>query len=73
MRGCFVSGPVQEKCEGVSSYGLRGLHARRCAEKCRSERMLHFARFAATAQIGRACRKSVSRTGRGAQSLSQKS
>ena len=36
----FEAGPVQEKCEGVSSYGLWGLCARLCARMLSLERML---------------------------------
>ena len=70
----FVSGPVQEKCEEVSSYGLWGWRARTCARMLLLERMLHFARFADTTQIGRVCKKSVRPSGRGVQggSLSKK-
>ena len=70
----FEAGPVQEKCEGVSSYGLWGLCARLCARMLSLERMLASARFADTAQLGRVCKKSVRPPGRGVQggSLSKK-
>ena len=74
FRRAAKNGPVQEKCEGVSSYGLWGLRARICAMNVRSERMSVSARFADTAQIGRVCKKSVRPSGRGVQggSLSKK-
>ena len=74
FRRAAKNGPVQEKCEGVSSYGLWGLRARLCAMNVRSERMSVSARFADTAQIGRVCKKSVRPPGRGVQggSLSKK-
>ena len=70
----FEAGPVQEKCEGVSSYGLWGLCARTCARMLSLERMLASARFSATAQLGRVCKKSVRPPGRGVRggSLSKK-
>ena len=70
----FEAGPVQEKCEGVSSYGLWGLCARLCARMLSLERMLASARFLATAQLGRVCKKSVRPSGRGVRggSLSKK-
>ena len=74
FRRAAENGPVQEKCEGVSSYGLWGLRARLCAMNVRSERMLVSARFSDTAQLGRVCKKSVRPSGRGVQggSLSKK-
>ena len=74
FRRTAENGPVQEKCEGVSSYGLWGLHARICAMNVRSERMSVSARFTDTAQLGRVCKKSVRSSGRGVQggSLSKK-
>ena len=74
FRRAAKNGPVQEKCEGVSSYGLWGLRARLCAMNVRSERMLASARFSATAQLGRVCKKSVRPPGTGVQggSLSKK-
>ena len=74
FRRAAENGPVQKKCEGVSSYGLWGLHARLCAMNVRSERMSVSARFTDTAQLGRVCKKSVRPSGRGVQggSLSKK-
>ena len=74
FRRAAENGPVQEKCEGVSSYGLWGLRARLCAMNVRSERMSVSARFSDTAQLGRLCKKSVRPSGRGVQggSLSKK-
>ena len=74
FRGAAENGPVQKKCEGVSSYGLWGLHVWICAMNVRSERMSVSARFSDTAQLGRLCKKSVRTSGRGVQggSLSKK-
>ena len=74
FRRTAENGPVQEKCEGVSSYGLWGLRAWICAMNVRSERMSVSARFSDTAQLGRVCKKSVRRDSGGVQggSLSKK-
>ena len=65
FRWTAENGPVQEKCEGVSSYGLWGLHVWICAMNVRSERMSVSARFSDTAQLGRLCKKSVPAAGEG--------
>ena len=54
----FEAGPVQQKCGG-GRHRLRGCRARLCARNLCPERMLRFARFSATTQIGRLCRKGV--------------